>query len=262
MDDFRLGLAVRARRHQRGWRLVDLAAAAGIGATTCSMLERGQASKLTVHTARAIAAAVDLPLGWDIGWQRRDIDRLLDADHAVLCAAWSTRLRAVGWEVRAEVSFNHYGDRGRIDLLAWRRDRRVVLVIEMKTVIRDVQDLLGALDVKARIAPLVAREIGWDPLRVVRAVFIAEGSSARRQVERFASLFDPFAVRGHAAVRWLREPSTPASGLLLFTKLPDHGVNDRRRAGRRRMRLRRARPRSIGSGEGASTLDSGAHSAG
>lgn len=63
MDDRRLGAAVRARRHQRGWRLVDLASAAGVGAGVCGLLERGQVVRLSVRTARAIVEAVGLPLG-------------------------------------------------------------------------------------------------------------------------------------------------------------------------------------------------------
>ncbi|MDQ3346114.1 MAG: helix-turn-helix domain-containing protein, partial [Chloroflexota bacterium] len=74
MDDRRLGHAIRARRHRRGWRLVDLATAAGVGPSMCSLLEGGHVDRLTVRTARAIAAAVDLPLGWDVGWQRQEID--------------------------------------------------------------------------------------------------------------------------------------------------------------------------------------------
>lgn len=124
MDDRELGLAVRARRHQRGWRLIDLAAVAGVGASACSELERGKASAMTVRTARAIAAAVDLPLGWDIGWQRQLVDRLLDADHTALAGEVARRLESWGWQVRAEVSFNWYGDRGRIDLLAYHAAHR------------------------------------------------------------------------------------------------------------------------------------------
>jgi len=119
MDDRRLGHAVRARRHRRGWRIVDLAATGGVGPTVCSLLEGGHVDRLTVRTARAIAAAVGLDLRWDIGWQRQEIDRLLDADHSAMAAFWTRRLESFGWIVRSEVSFNRYGDRGRIDLLTY-----------------------------------------------------------------------------------------------------------------------------------------------
>jgi len=244
MDDRRLGQAVRARRHQRGWRLVDLAAVAGVGATACSLMERGYVSRLTVRSARAIASAVDLPLAWDVGWQRQEIDRLLDADHSALASRLALRLRRWGWIVRTEVSFNRYGDRGRIDLLAYHPLCKVLLVVEIKTAIVDAQDLLGGLDTKARVAPHVGRELGWQPRSTVPAIVFADGTTTRRHVTRLAPLFGQYGLRGHAAVAWLREPSGSPSGLLILSKLPDNAGSDVRRAGRRRVRVREPRPRS------------------
>jgi transcriptional regulator with XRE-family HTH domain len=246
MDDRRLGIAVRARRHRRGWRLVDLAEAAGVGPTVCSLLEGGHAMRLSVRTVRAVAAAVDLHVGWDLGWQRQEIDRLLDADHSALAALWSRRLERAGWTVCPEVSFNRYGDRGRIDLLAHHPVHRVLLVIEIKTTIVDAQALLGALDVKARVAPFAARDLGWRPRITVPALVISEGTTARRHVKALGPLFTRFALRGHAADAWLRHPAGSPTGLLTFTKLPSVAGVDARRAGRRRVRLRRPVARSEG----------------
>lgn len=192
-----------------------------------------------MRTARQIAAAVDLTLGWDIGWQRTEIERLLDADHSTLAAIWSERLRTLGWDVRAEVSFNHYGDRGRIDLLAFHARSGVLLVIEIKTAIVDVQDLLGRLDVKVRIAPIAARSLGWRARRVVPMLVIADTTTARRHVARLAPLFIRFTIRGRAALRWLAEPADAehVPGVLAFTKLPHHAHSGARRAGRRRVRV-------------------------
>lgn len=245
MDDRRLGMAVRARRHQRRWRLADLALVAGVGATACSVLERGGAGGLSVRVARAIAGAVDLPLGWDVGWQRAEIDRLLDADHAALAAKLSRRLVALGWVVRAEVSFNQYGDRGRIDLLAFHPAERILLVIEIKTAIVDAQAMLGSLDVKARVAPDVGRDLGWEPRLVVPALVVLDGTTARRHLRAIEPLLSRFDLRGRAAVEWLREPFVARpTGMLFLTKLPDDGRRDARKAGRRRVRVRATNSRS------------------
>lgn len=244
MNDRRLGQAVRARRHRRGWRLVDLAAVAGVGPSICSLLEGGHVDRLTIKAARAIAEAVDLPLSWNVGWQRQEIDRLLDADHSTIAALWTSRLETLGWIVRSEVSFNRYGDRGRIDLLAYHPVHRVLLVIEIKTALVDAQALLGGLDVKARVAPFVARELGWQPRVTVPALVVSEGTTARRHVDALAPLFARFALRGHDATSWLRNPAGSPTGLLTFTKLPSTGGVDVRRAGRRRVRIRTAGPRS------------------
>jgi len=238
-------MAIRARRHRRGWRLVDLAAAAGVGASACSALERGRVSDMTVRAARAIAAAVDLPLDWDIGWRRQEVDRLLDHDHSALAARVIRRLEAWSWTVRAEVSFNRYGDRGRIDLLAIHPASGTLLVVELKTVVVDGQDVLGSLDVKARVAPIVAREIGWVPRSVVPALLVADGTTNRRRLRTLDPLLGRYRLRGYAAVGWLRRPSgRPPTGLLILTKLPDGAGTDARRAGRRRVRLSRADSRS------------------
>lgn len=247
MDDRRLGMAVRGRRQQRGWRLADLAAAAGVGATACSDLERGHAGEMTVRAVRAICAAVDLPVGWDIGWQRQLVDRLLDADHSALAAHVTRRLRAWGWTVRAEASFNRYGERGRIDLLAFHPGAAALLVAELKTVIVDGQELIGGVDVKARVAPFVAREIGWHARQVVPAIIAADSTTARRRVTALAPLLSRYNLRGAAARSWLRAPAAgPVTGLLMLTELPDNAGGDARRAGRRRVRLRRPRARSEG----------------
>jgi transcriptional regulator with XRE-family HTH domain len=247
MDDRRLGRAVRARRHQRGWRLVDLALAAGVGAGVCGLLERGHANRLSVRTARAILGALDLPLGWDLGWHRTDIDRLLDEDHAALAASFARWLVSAGWLVRSEVSFNRYGDRGRIDILGFEPRSQVLVVVEIKTVIVDLQDLLGTLDVKARVAGTLSP---WGrPRAVVPAIVILEGTTARRRVARMAPLFDRYDLRGRSALQWLRRPAPGPSGLLLLRELPSGNGVDRRRAGRRRVRSSATNPRS-----GAATI--------
>jgi hypothetical protein len=218
---------------------------AGVGATACSVLERGGAGRLSVRIARAIAGAVDLPLGWDIGWQRSEVDRLLDADHAALAARLTRRLEALGWTVRAEMSFNQYGDRGRIDLLAFRPSERILLVIEVKTAIVDAQTMLGSLDMKARVASAVARELGWKARLVVPALVVLDGSTARRHLRAIDPLLNRFDLRGRATLDWLREPfAGPPTGLVFLSKLPDNAGRDVRKAGRRRVRVREPKSRS------------------
>jgi transcriptional regulator with XRE-family HTH domain len=239
MDDRRLGLAVRARRLQRGWRQSDLAAAAGLSRPLCSLLEHGRAAELTVRSARRIAAAVDLPLEWSVGWQRQEVDRLLDADHSAIAAAFVTDLIGWGWDPRAEVTFNHYGDRGRVDVLAFHPTYRVLLIVEVKTAIVDAQALLGSLDVKRRLAPVLARDAGWTIATAVPALVVLEGTTARRHLARLDPLFSRFSTRGSSARAWLRSPAAPIDGLLLLRQLPNVNGADRRLAGRRRVRVAR-----------------------
>lgn len=237
-------MAVRAHRHVRGWRLHDLAAAAGVGVTACSDLERGHAGEMTVRAVRAIAAAVDLPIGWDLGWRRQEVDRLLDQDHAALAVRLVGRLGAWGWLVRAEASFNRYGERGRIDVLAFHPVAAALLVVELKTLIVNGQELIGGMDVKTRVAPHVAGDIGWHARSVVPALIVMDGTTNRRRVRQIEPLLRHLSLRGHAALGWLRQPIGTPTGLLLLTKLPDSAGSDVRRAGRGRVRLLAANPRS------------------
>ena len=55
-----------------------------------------------------------------------------------------------------------YGERGVIDILAWHQKTGSLLVIELKTAVADVNELLGTMDRKQRLAAQVAHERGWN----------------------------------------------------------------------------------------------------
>ena len=59
---------------------------------------------------------------------------------------------AGGWLFAPEVSFSVYGERGVIDLLAFHPASGCLLVIELKTAIIDVNDLVGTMDRRCRLA--------------------------------------------------------------------------------------------------------------
>jgi transcriptional regulator with XRE-family HTH domain len=240
VDDAGLGASIRALRHRRGWRQADLARRAGVGGTLVSMVERGFADRVGLRHIRRIAKVLELRLSWDVGFRGAELDRLRDADHAAVAELINRRLERLGWWVRAEVSFNRYGERGRIDLLAYHPASGILLVIEVKTILVDAQALLGVLDMKTRIAPSVARGLGLNVHSVVPCLVVVEGTTNRRRLAQHAHLFGRFVVRGRAAGTWLRAPHTLAVGLLLTVKLPYHAGGDARRAGRQRVRRRTA----------------------
>lgn len=219
MSWIRIGRSVRAIRLRLRLRQSDVAARARVSRSSISLLERGFADRLSVATIEAIAAALGARLATRLTWHGPDLDRLLDADHAALQAAVKRRLERWGWLVRVEVSFNRYGERGRIDLLAWHPLRRVLLVVEIKTDLVDTQALLGAMDLRVRLAPMLARGFGWDVQRVVPAIVFLDDRTTRRRLAAVDTLFDRYALRGRAAISWLRQPIEPVTGLLWVTKL-------------------------------------------
>lgn len=217
--------ALRALRRRRGWRQIDLAGRTGISRQVISRMERGQLSGIGTRTLVRVAEGLDATLELTVRWQGEGLNRLTDATHAQVVEAAAAMLRGSGWLARTEVSFNHYGDRGRVDLLAFHPTARVVVVVEAKSAIGDTQDTVGRLDVKARLGPTLAASEGWGrPVGVVPALVIAESRTARRVVQGHPAAFARFVVRGRSAVAWLRHPGSrerAPSGLLWFVAVPD-----------------------------------------
>lgn len=198
-----------------------------------SRIERGQIETVTVGSLHRIAGALNASLLVELRWHGEQLDRLMDAEHAKLQETVVGQVRRWEWLVEVEVSFNWYGDRGRCDAVAFPPPTGTLLMVEVKTRLGDVQDMLGRLDIKARLGPQIARQLGWPvPVRVVPCLVIADGRTARRIVASHAELFARFTLRGRAARQWLAEPTAEAvSGILLFERVADsHGMTARRAA--------------------------------
>jgi len=214
-----VGNIVRTLRRRRRWRQQDLGDRARTSRRMVSRVEHDELDAVPLGTLRRVIEALEARMRLTVDWQGEELDRLIDANHARLQNAVAQLLESYGWLVRVEVSFNHYGDRGRYDILAFHAATGWLLVVEIKVGIGDVQDLLGRLDVKVRLASGVARELGWTVTRVIPMLAIAEESSSRRVTRRHAALFRRFDLRGRAAGAWLRRPVGRPSGILFFREL-------------------------------------------
>src|SRR5688572_2019460 len=71
------------------------------------------------RAADPVVAALGGYLAIRIQYHGEGLDRLRDRRHAALVDLLVARLRRDGWEVATEVSFNVYGERGSIDILAF-----------------------------------------------------------------------------------------------------------------------------------------------
>ena len=164
----------------------------------------------------AVAAAVGARTELRISYNGEALDRLLDAGHAALVDIVAGFLRRFGWEVLIEATFWIRGERGSIDLLAWHPATRIVLVIEIKSVVPDVQATLSSIDRKVRLAHAIARERGWTPVAVGAVLVIGEDRTARRRVASHATTFEEaFPARAIAVRRWIAAPDVarPLRGL-------------------------------------------------
>jgi hypothetical protein len=118
--------------------------------------------------------------------------------------------------------------------LAWHPATATLLIVEVKTALIDMQQMLGSLDVRTRLAHRIARERGWTAEQVATLLAIADTDAARGQVSRHTSLLASFSLRGRPARAWLSAPAGPAR-LLIYIPA---AVTGRKtwRAGRQRVR--------------------------
>jgi len=142
--------------------------------------------------------------------------------------------------VEAELTYSHFGERGSIDLVAFRPVVGALLVVEVKTEITSVEATLRKHDEKVRLgASLVRDRIGWQPRSTSRLLVLPAGSTPRRHVARHAPVFDrAYPLRGVALRAWLRAPSGQARGLLFVSSTNGIGVG-RALTSRRRIRCPR-----------------------
>lgn len=217
-----LGRSFRFLRRGRGWSQRDLGSRCDVSQQTISRVERDLHDGIDIPLLRRITSALDGYLVIDLRSGGEALSRLIDADHAWLQNWLASLLTAAGWSVRVELSFNHYGDRGRYDAIAFHPGLRVLLVVEIKTEIRDAQETLGRLDVKVRLARRVAMEAGWNPEVIVPALVVAHGRTAQRRIADHPALFGRFTCRGRQVTAWLRRPRRPVpGGFLAFVRVPN-----------------------------------------
>ena len=217
MDAVRFGLGLRALRRRRRWTLRRLGLVSGTSASAVQRIERGGAERVPVHTLAAVAAALGASVSVRLLWQGEGLDRLLDQAHADLVEAIVGILRADGWEVVPEASFNVDGERGSIDVLAYHAPTGSLLVIEVKSVVPDLQAMLMALDRKVRVAGRLARANGWPVSTVSRVLVLPDDRTARRRVEGHAATFGAALPSRTVAVRrWIRAPVGSIAGILFL----------------------------------------------
>ena len=134
------------------------------GETAIDGLLEGDDVLRTGEVCRALGARIECRLLWN----GEALDRLLDESHAALVDIVIRWLRAAGWYTAPEVPFSVRGERGSIDVLAFHPTAATLLVVEVKSVVPDLQATLVTVDRKTRLASEIARERGWRPARVGR----------------------------------------------------------------------------------------------
>ena len=226
MDDVRLGQLFRAARIRRGWRQCDVAARAGVGRTVISKLERGDLASISLGRLRGIATVLELRVDVTARWRGADGERLLSRRHSRLVESVARDLVRDGWELRPEVSFSIYGERGVVDLLAWHPKRQALLVVEIKTEIVDVGELLGTFDRKRRLARKIAASVGWFPEHVSAWLLVGRsGTNLRRVADNRFALRAALPSDGRRLRSWRRDPVAATAGLAFVSYASERGTS-------------------------------------
>lgn len=243
MDDLRVGRAFRHVRLRLRWRQVDVARRAGISQGTYSSIERGHLDSVSLRTLRRVAQGLEIRLSIEPRWRGGELARLVSARHAAMAERTTRWLRGLGWEVRPEVSFSHFGERGVVDLVARHPGSGAVLLIELKTELLDIGDLLATMDRRLRLAGVIASSCGWTHASVGAIVIVADSKPNRHRLADHAAVVRAaFPDDGRTLRHWLRQPATRLRAL---TFLPDIDRADRRTGIAPVKRVRRPRERSI-----------------
>ena len=254
MNDLHLGLAFRAVRVKRRLRQCDLAGQAGVSASLVSRLEHGDFDRVSLRAFRGVAAKLGVSLELVPRSAGGELDRVLSARHAALgerVAAWIAR--QPGWIVAAEISFAIYGERGIVDLLAWHESTNSLVVIELKTAIVDVDELIGTLDRKRRLAAQIAAGRGWAARSVSAWLIVGDSSTNRRRVADHRTLLTSALPRDGRSLAplFLHPDRGPESGIAFWSNLPgvkvSHPIVALQRVVKRRPTAGEREPRS-GSG--------------
>jgi transcriptional regulator with XRE-family HTH domain len=249
MDDQQLGTSLRTLRIKRRLTQDELGRAAGVSRWIVARAERGQLATIPLGKLRAIAMALDARLDPVLRWQGGDLGRLLNARHSAMHDSVAGLFGGIdGWVVEPEVSFSIYGERGIIDVLSWHPGRRALLVIELKTELVDINELMGSVDRKRRLAVEIAHRRGWDPVHASTWVVIADSSTNRRSVGAHRiTLRAKFPSDGRAITKWLHSSDDRVDALSFLAYV--HGAHQRRdlapirRVRRRSSSVGRARER-------------------
>jgi hypothetical protein len=79
-----------------------------------------------------VAAVLQADLSAELRWRGPKLARLLDRRQAALQNLIVSELLARGWQVLVEESFNVFGERGSVDVVAWLPGAGALLIIEIK----------------------------------------------------------------------------------------------------------------------------------
>ena len=103
---------------------------AGVSQAAVARVERGDLRGIAFGTLERVTAALGITVRLDGRWHGGDGDRLIDREHAAVVEAVVAELRRMGWDVLLEFTFNHFGERGSVDVVGWHARSGALVIVE------------------------------------------------------------------------------------------------------------------------------------
>jgi transcriptional regulator with XRE-family HTH domain len=158
-----IAVVVRTTRTGLRWPQRRLARESGCSQTTIARIERAAKPELSLHQATKVLRALGIEPLLQLNPPRVDSGPVRDRSHARIVGAVVRRLRRAGFLVATEVEIGGTRWRGFIDVLAMHPGSRLLLVIEVKSVIDDIGRTDRQLGAYVESAWPAARLRGWRP---------------------------------------------------------------------------------------------------
>jgi transcriptional regulator with XRE-family HTH domain len=226
VDDVAIGNTLRVIRVRRGLRQADVARRAGVSRQLVGHIENGMAGHYPLGTVRSVAGALGAELDVRVRFRGAELDRIVNSAHAALHASVAAYLDDLdGWTWLPEVTFAHFGERGIIDIVAWHRATRSLLIVELKTELVDPQALAAVMHRRVRLGRVIASEQGWEPLTVSAWVVVRKSRTEQRRLQAHQSILRrAFPADGRSIRRWLRAPRGSISALGFWSDVSRGGL--------------------------------------
>lgn len=188
-----IGRVLRMLRIRRDLRQSDVGAKARISKSVVGRHENGRIGSIAAleRHAGVFGLRIDVRLAGRAG----ELTRLADEEHSRIVEIIAAWFRSAGFLIETEASFSEWGERGRVDLLAFDPSTGTLVIVEVKTQFLDLQDLFGSINVKERLAATVAERRGWRIQRRVTVLAAADTTANRKVVREHSTLFAAFVPR-------------------------------------------------------------------
>jgi transcriptional regulator with XRE-family HTH domain len=234
MSDMTVANAVRSLRMRQGWTQAQLGVRSRTSKSTVSRVERGDLGTVAIERVRRIMMALGGRLDFVPRWNEGDLDRLLRRRHSAMHELIAVMFGQLPeWQTAPEVSFSIYGERGVIDLVAWHAPRSTLLIVELKTELTDINELMARADQRRRLASRIVADRGWRPSTVGVWIVVADSRTNRRRLAAHREVLrSAFPTDGRSVTHWLRDPAGPVAALSFMSN--DHDVTSRTGLARQR----------------------------